>query len=213
MTKLAAQTSQRRLVQNKMARRNVFMKRLLLISLFGGFAVSTWAATNYPSLTATELLDKFAASQEHLKSFVASYEETAQTDFPNAAPPIKGGSTTLGDVRVDFPRVAERTRDWGAFGGTKAQPRYSSLLTDGHLVLYYGRQSDAGSAMVMSQFHPPTGVTCVTEAMGRSVSLRACLVPCWPDSEPRFDRKIRNEQPSVSGHGWNRRGGHRRPVT
>ncbi len=169
------------------------MKKRQLISLCGLLATSSWAATSYPPLTATELLNKFAASQEPLKSFVANYEETAQTDFPNAAPPIKGGSTTLGDVRVDFPRVAERSRDWGAFGGTKAQPRYSSLLTDGHLGLSYDQQSDAGSAIVWSPYHPPTGVTCVAEAMGRSGSLRACFGVLLGDSPQRFDRKIRHE--------------------
>jgi hypothetical protein len=170
-----------------------YMKRLLLIWLCGLFATNTWAATNYPPPTALELLDKFAASQEPLKSFVASYEQTAQTDFPNAAPPIRGGSTTLGDMRVDFPRVAERTRSWGAFGGTKAQPRYSSFLTDGNLVLYYDQQSDAGNAMVMPQLHPATDISCMAEAIGRSVSLRACFGALLAGSEPRLDRKIRNE--------------------
>jgi hypothetical protein len=126
----AAQTNQRQLAKSDATGGSMFMKRLLLISLCGWLAASTRAATNLPPLTATELLDKFAASQESLKSFVATYEETAQTDFPNAAPPIKGGSTTLGNVRVDFPRVAERSRDWSAGEGTTAQPRYSSLLTD-----------------------------------------------------------------------------------
>jgi hypothetical protein len=145
------------------------------------------------SPTASELLDKFAASQEPLKSFVASYEQTAQTDFPNALPPIKGGSTTLGEVRVDFPRVAERSRDWGAGGGTTAQPRYSSLLTDGHLVLYGGWQSDAGSAVLMPQYHPPTGITCVAEAIDRSGGLHQCLGTLLAGGEPRFDRKLRSE--------------------
>jgi thiol-disulfide isomerase/thioredoxin len=170
------------------------MKRVFLISLSGLLAASGWAASNaMSSPTALELLDKFAANLEPVKSFVASYEENAQTDFPNASPPIKGGSTSLGDVRVDFPRVAESSRDWGAFGGTKTQPRYSSLLTDGHLVLFYDQQSDAGSAMVMSRYHPPTGVTCVAEAMGRSGSLRACFGVLLGDSPQRFDRKIRHE--------------------
>jgi hypothetical protein len=145
------------------------------------------------SPTASELLDKFAVSQEPLKSFVASYEQTAQTDFPNAKPPIKGSSTTLGEVRVEFPRVAERSRDWGAGGGTTAQPRYSSLLTDGHLVLYGGWQSDAGSAMLMPQYHPPTGITCVAEAIDRSGGLHQCLGTLLAGGEPRFDRKIRGE--------------------
>ena len=98
------------------------MKNLLLISLCSWLAASTWAATNPPPLTATELLDKFAASQEHLKSFVASYEETAQTDFPTAAPPIRGGSTTLGEARVDFPRVADRAQ----IGRASCRERVSS---------------------------------------------------------------------------------------
>ena len=178
---------------NNAGTESVFMKKLLWILLCGWFAASTWAATNYPPLTATELLDKFAASQENLKSFVASYQETAQTDFPNIPRPIKGASTTLGDVRVDFPRVSERTRSWGAFGGTKAQPQYSSFLTDGNLVLYYDQQSDAGSAMAMSLWRPPTGVTCLAEAIGRSTSLRSCFGGLMGDSPQRFDRKIRHE--------------------
>jgi hypothetical protein len=161
---------------------------LTLISLT---AIAAGAPASSP--TATELLDKFAATQEPLKSFVASYEENGQADFPTAAPPVKGGSATLGDVRMDFPRVAERTQRWGAFGGTKAQPRYSSLLADRHLVLYYDRQSDAGDAMVMPQLHPATDITCMAEAIGRSVSLRACFGDLLPSSEPRFDRKIRGE--------------------
>ena len=60
---------------------SVFMKRLLLISLCGWFAVSTWAATNYPPLTATELLDKFAAGQEQLLSmaYTATTTEEGKT--------------------------------------------------------------------------------------------------------------------------------------
>ncbi len=184
------------------------MKRALLISLPGLLAACGWAATNTVSApTASELLEKFAASQELLKSFAATYEQTSEMDIPNAKPPLKGGSTTLGEVRADFPRVAERSRDWGVSGGTAAQPRYSSLLTDGHLVLYNGWQSDAGSAMLMPQVHPSTGITCVAEAIDRSGGLHQCLGALLVGGEPRFDRKIRGEaklrvRPRLEPAGW-----------
>jgi hypothetical protein len=52
------------------------MKRCLLISLSGLLTASTWAATNLPPLTASELLDKFAATQEQITSFIAKGEES-----------------------------------------------------------------------------------------------------------------------------------------
>ncbi len=170
----------------------VLLSWMLALPVCGAQSSRALAKINPVPLTAVELLDKFAASQEALKSFIATYEETAQTDYPNAAPPIKGGSTTLGEVRVDFPRVAERSRNWGVFGGTKAQPQYSSRISDGHWALLYGQQSDAGGAMVMPQSQPRTDITCAAEAINGSV-LREFLGVLQAGGKPRFDRKIRGE--------------------
>jgi hypothetical protein len=185
--------------------------QFIMIALGSFAALAAGPSASAP--TAAELLDKFAASQEPLKSFVATYEETAQTDYPNVKLPVKGGSTTLGEVRMDFPRTAERSRDWGAGGGSKARPRYYSLLTsDGHLGLlyeqHYAGQPEAGTAIVWSLYQPPTGITCVAEGMrGTAVSLRACFGALLGDSSQRFDRKIRYEptlriRPRLESAGW-----------
>ena len=74
------------------------MKRLLLISLCGWFAVDTWAATNPVPLTATQVLDEFARTQDRLLSVAytaTTTEEVAKGNrFYVAEASIFGSATS-----------------------------------------------------------------------------------------------------------------------
>jgi hypothetical protein len=141
----AVRTNRCRLVRNNTAGGNVFMRRILLISLFGGLAASTWAATNPPPLTATELLDKFAATQEQLLSMAytaTTTEEVAQgSRFYNRF--------HVAAVRTDTNRAASRESEWGA--GTlrptsQADPYYNVFVSDGKIrCRYFGPVNRPGT--------------------------------------------------------------------
>ncbi len=130
------------------------MKKLPLISVSMLLAVSGWAATNLPPLTAAELLDKFAAAQEHLKSFSAWEEGSSKG--------TGGDNFWANENFMNWPRlVSGRDRAWGARRGnsdqifTKDQPDYHSSLTDLRVRLYYTRYADAGEVTVMREvLHP-----------------------------------------------------------
>ena len=104
------------------------MRRHLLISLCGLFAASTWAATNYPPLTANELLDKFAANQGRLLSMAYTVTTTAEE--------TTGKRFIVAEVRTDTNRAVSRERIWRLGTGTptsQADPSYYMSLSDGKI--------------------------------------------------------------------------------
>ncbi len=88
------------------------MKRYLLISLGGMAAAGARAATDPASPTATELLDKFATSQERLGSFITQYEINRQ-DSGSGAFAWRGSRAVSGETGFDGHRCTTRGRRWG----------------------------------------------------------------------------------------------------
>ena len=108
------------------------MKRHLLISLCGWFAASTWAATNSPSLTATELLDKFAATQDQLLSMAYTATTTQEV--------AQGNRYCVAEVRTDANRASSRESAWGpGFPGSvsRTDPYFYLLISDGNTSCRY----------------------------------------------------------------------------
>ncbi len=171
------------------------MQKLLLIYFGGLLAATGWAASNYPPLTVSELLDKFAAAQEPLKSFIA-WEEGSSTG-------TDGENFWAIENCMDWPHlIGGRSRVWGARRGntgqvfTKNQPDYRSILKDLRVCMYYKRYADAGEVTVMPEvLHPKVMAEAIIYgSSGWSFGgLRHCLGVLAGD---RFDLDIR-DAPSV----------------
>jgi hypothetical protein len=88
-----------------MTRGKIFMKTSLLASAVGLMTLTSLAATNYPPLTALELLDKFAATQEQLLSMACTVTTTEEA--------AEGSRFYLAEVRTDANRAVSRGSEWG----------------------------------------------------------------------------------------------------
>jgi hypothetical protein len=179
------------------------MKRRLLISLSGLLTASTWAATNLPPLTASELLDKFAATQEQLKSFVAQYE-MSQQDSETTARAWKGSHSGSGETRFDGQRCSTSTRLWGQITPntvrSKAEPYYKSRLFDGQWRFGYeqafwrvgdprARPGYAGTLTLQRPSPPPRNLIELLDLTDSGLALCLGVLP-WDDGK-RFDVRLR----------------------
>ncbi len=168
------------------------MKKLPLISVSMLLAATSWAATNYPPLTASELLDRFAAAQEPLKSFITVTESWGRED--GILPVTKRGDFGFtNEVRLQGTWVAERTWSWGPWSlggqrGTRAKPLYLSRLTDGQRVLYYQPVRTGERAVCMPRVvHHDVPIEAIADAQ----AFRMCLGNLFGNR--RLDFKLRNE--------------------
>jgi hypothetical protein len=180
------------------------MKGLLLSSLCGLFATTTWAATNLLPLTATELLDKFAAAQAQLKSFIAHYELNRQDAV--SSPPWKGSYSRAGETRFDGRQISERARLWGQITPdtvrSKAEPYYKSRLFDGQwsysLEQPFWRLDDKrahlpqGVLGTLSLRRPSASPEDLVEALDLCDSAVALCLGVPPHDNKRFDGRIRD---------------------
>ena len=106
----------------------------------------------YP--TAFELLDKYAETQDKLKSFILKSEDefTAEYDLrfvPNRSGRRKGAGGYLGEVRSDGTRHYRSEKLWekrrahvpATKSAAQSDPRYKSYLWDGKRVFQYQRSN------------------------------------------------------------------------
>jgi hypothetical protein len=103
------------------------MKTLLLVSLVALITLTSRAATNYPPLTALELLDKFAATQEQLLSMAYTVTTTEEV--------AEGSRFYLAEVRTDANRAVSRESEWGpgVRGSTsRTDPNRYLFISDGN---------------------------------------------------------------------------------
>jgi hypothetical protein len=178
------------------------MRRLLLISLSAMAAAAGVAASDSPSMTATQLLDGFAKAQGRLKSFVAEYELSRQDEM-SSPQPWKGSYTILGETRFDGRRIAERQLLWGRIvpGVEKAKdkPYYKSRLFDGHWGFQYEqpywREADvpnkklgAGTLTVRRVRPAPNGLL---EALQFAGSGLLCWCGVLPHDSRAIDARLR----------------------
>ncbi len=91
-------------------------------------------------MSASQLLDRFAATQAQLKSFIAEYEFNRQ-DAESGSKTWKGSHAMSGETRFDGKRVSARERLWGQIvpdtQRTKGKPYYKSRLYDGRWFYSY----------------------------------------------------------------------------
>ncbi len=117
------------------------MKRLLLISLCGWLAVGTWAATKPVPLTANQILDDFARTQDRLLSMAYTVTTTEEV--------AKGNRFYLAEVRTDTNRAASRDYGWGpgtVDATSRADPYYYVSVSDGKIrCRYSGRLKRPGT--------------------------------------------------------------------
>jgi outer membrane lipoprotein-sorting protein len=115
-----------------MTRGKIFMKTLLLVSLVGLMTLTSWAATNPVPLTATQVLDEFAKTQDRLLS--VAYTATTTEEVK------KGNRFYVAEVRTDANRAASRERSWGPGTLTsvsQADPYNYTLISDGNARVRY----------------------------------------------------------------------------
>ena len=184
------------------------MKRVFLISLSGLLAASGWAATNAMLMpTALELLDKFAAAQEPLKSFIAVEEFAGRGNGISQA--VDGNFGGTNEIRLEGSRVVERSWAWGTQGGTRDSPKYTSRFTDGRRVLYYDQQPAPGKLVIMPEsvgwLFRLDPIKRMAESMGRSF-LRQGFGVIHP-GDRRIDLKLRAAKdlrlrPKLELAGW-----------
>jgi hypothetical protein len=112
------------------------VKRLLLISLCGWVAVGTWAATKPVPLTAAQLLDEFARTQDRLLSMAYTATTTEEVKTGNRFYQRFHGAA----VRTDTNRAVSRESEWGAGTSTptsQADPCYNVFVSDGKILCRY----------------------------------------------------------------------------
>jgi hypothetical protein len=108
------------------------MKRPLLISLCSWLAVGTWAATKPVPLTANQILDEFARTQDRLLSMVYTVTTTEEVK--------KGSRFNAAGVRTDANRAASRDSEWGPGTSTptsQADPYSWITISDGKDICRY----------------------------------------------------------------------------
>ncbi|MCU0784837.1 MAG: hypothetical protein MUF81_12505 [Verrucomicrobia bacterium] len=156
--------------------------------------------------TALELLDKFAAAQEPLKSFIAVEEFAGRVNGISQA--VDGNLGSTNEVRVDGFRVVERSWEWGPQGGTRNRPKYWSILTDGRKISY-NEQPAPGELVIMPEsvgwFFRSDPKKRMAESMGRSF-LRQGFGVIHP-GDRRIDLRLRAAQdlrlrPKLELAGW-----------
>jgi rhodanese-related sulfurtransferase len=94
----------------------------------------------------SELLDKYAANQDRLHSWILKYESSNETDI---ARKDRRKKVRSGELRFDSNRMSNRCYKWGDFGPTKikkSNPIYLSLTWDGetHIKYYKSNNDDPG---------------------------------------------------------------------
>jgi hypothetical protein len=128
----AAQTNRCWLAGSDATGGSTFMKRLLLISLCGWLAVGTWAATKPVPLTANQVLDEFARTQDRLLSMVYTVTTTEEVK--------KGSRFYAAEVRTDANRAVSRDSEWGPGTSTptsQADPYSWITVSDGKAICRY----------------------------------------------------------------------------
>ncbi len=172
------------------------MKKLPLISVSMLLAVTGWAATNLPPMTANELLDKLAAARELPKSFIAVFSYSGINEGGRAAARGELGGTN--EVRVNGSLVAARSWIWQPLTAARANPYYLSMLTDGRTSLEYSTKRN--SAM-LGPILP--GRTSESVAYENAQSLKFCLGDLgvgWLDLKLRQEPSLRvREKPELAG--------------
>jgi hypothetical protein len=180
--------------------------QFLTLTLTGFAALAAGAPASSP--TASELLDKFAATQEQLKSFVAQYE-MSQQDTETTARAWKGSHSGSGETRFDGQRCSTRTRLWGQITPdtmrSKAEPYYKSRLFNGQWRLGYEQafwrvgdsRARPGYVGTLALERPSTWPSDLVEFLDLTDSgLALCLGVLPWDGGKRFDVRLR-EAPTI----------------
>jgi hypothetical protein len=118
-----------------------YMNRFLSISFSMLLAATSWAATNLVPLSATQVLDQFARSQDQLLSMAYTATTTGEG--------TTGTRFLAAEVRTDTNRAASRERIWGPGTSTptsQADPYYYVSVSDGKIrCRYSGRVKRPGT--------------------------------------------------------------------
>ena len=116
------------------------MKRLLSISFSMLLAATGWAATNSIPLTATQVLDEFAKTQDRLLSLAYTATTTEEVKKGNVS---SDPEFTVSEVRTDANRAASRQRIWGRglpSSPSQADPFLYITVSDGNTRCRYSAQ-------------------------------------------------------------------------
>jgi hypothetical protein len=89
--------------------------------------------------TVSDLLDKYAASQDKLQSFIA--KGTSETEIAEQKQSRKESSSC--EFRTDGNKVSHRATFWDNLTTTRDKPGYKSFLWDGKSLIEYKQQSPA----------------------------------------------------------------------
>lgn len=178
---------------------------LLTIALGWVLAVSGLclpaAIAQSKKLTASELLDEFAETQDRLKSFIAQYEW--RRDKSASQQCGKSRWYLAGETRFDGRRVSARSRLWGRITPdtvrTKEKPYYKSRSFDGQWRWQYDQpfwradeapRGQFGTLMLRRVTSPPRGPI---ELLNFCEStLIHCLGVLPHDGGKRFDARMRS---------------------